>query len=451
MFTLKTFLGLDELIPQAEDLMKKYTFIRLLNSLFTNLSHTFFILFIIDSLGFKQASLITAILLFTQMVFDYPSGSLGDFIGHRWVLTISYIFYCVGYFLLAISETYSNFVIIAVVFGLGHAQASGALQSYLDNNYMRLQSESDPERKNYGFCISRIGSLDNFTIMITFIIGGTLATLSSRQFVFSLQSVIAIILIFFVLSVLQNIDEQDRIQFETKDKVDTGDYSGFIKGGISFIFSSKTAFFFIVGYSIFNLIWTLWSSLMLFPIYYGYTGSDSLAGLLRSSLYVGYVLLSIKAATWTKIVSNNRLPVFIIALTGPLFIGFMMLLYFIPYHDQFNFLACAIIMILMTLFVSLLSPIIWTLNQRVLLDLVPSENRNGIYSLMPTMTNALAILFLPIVGMLIDNKGMISGVIVVFFVAIVAYLFILTAIRAMYPSHAEIRVKRPKTHFVSGR
>jgi len=43
--------------------------------------------------------------------------------------------------------------------------------------------------------------------------------------------------------------------------------------------------------------------------------------------------------------------------------------------------------VLMGSTVSLLSPFIWTLNQRILLELVPSKYRNGVYSLLPTITN----------------------------------------------------------------
>ncbi|MHA2100050.1 MAG: MFS transporter [Candidatus Kariarchaeaceae archaeon] len=449
MYKLNTFLGLDHLPEQSRDLMKKYTLIRLLHSLFINLSHTFFILFIIDSLGFKQASMITAFLLFTQMVFDYPSGSLGDYIGHKWVLTMSYLCYTVGYIILSFSETIVTFVIIAIAFGLGHAQASGTLQAYLDNNYEKIPQDTDPERKNYGFSLIRISTLDNLAVMIAFIIGGTLATLNSRQFVFGLQSVLTVILIFTVLSNLRDPTNNQRKIREEK-KAETIGYSDFMKGGVSFVFSSRTTFYYIVGFSIFNLIWTLWSSLILFPIYYGYTGNDSLSGLLRSFLYFAMVILSIKAATWTKQVSNIRLPVFIISLTFPLFIGTIGLLYFIPYRDQFNLLAILIVMILIISTVSLLSPFIWTLHQRILLDLVPSENRNGVYSLMPTMTNAFAIPLLPVMGLLIENNGLISGVVIVLIVAFIAYLFILTSIRSMYPNQKKINVEKAQEYSVYG-
>jgi MFS family permease len=444
VFNYNTFLGLQHLPAQSVGLMKRYAFIRLLNSLFINLSHTFFILFIIDSVGFKEASLITAVLLFTQMIFDYPSGSLGDYIGYRWVLSISYICYSVGYFILALSESFVNFVFIAIIFGLGHAQASGALQSYLDNNYQKIPKDSDPERKNYGFSLSRIGSLDNLAIMIAFIIGGTLATINSRQFVFSLQSVIALILIFIVMSYLKETPENLLNSSGAEIESVTNDYSNFIKGGISFLFSSRSAFYYIIGFSIFNLIWTIWSSLILFPIYYGYTGSDSLSGLLRSSLYFAMLILSIKVATLTKEVSNNKLPFFILCLVLPLFVGFIGLLYFIPYQDQFNLLAIVIIMVLIISTVSFLSPFVWTLHQRVLLDLVPSENRNGVYSLMPTMTNAFAIPLLPVIGLLIDNNGIITGVVILLGIALIAYFFILVGVQSIYTQPMKSKLKDPK-------
>ncbi|MFW9991728.1 MAG: hypothetical protein ACFFD4_06685 [Candidatus Odinarchaeota archaeon] len=54
------------------------------------LSSTFQVLYTIDHLGFALASVTVAIMFLVQLVTDYPSGSLGDLIGQRWVMTISF-------------------------------------------------------------------------------------------------------------------------------------------------------------------------------------------------------------------------------------------------------------------------------------------------------------------------------------------------------------------------
>ena len=43
-------------------------------------------------------------------------------------------------------------------------------------------------------------------------------------------------------------------------------------------------------------------------------------------------------------------------------------------------------------------------------DLVPSENRNSIYSLIPTIFSFIGIFVLPIAGSLIDTYGLAAGI-----------------------------------------
>jgi hypothetical protein len=55
------------------------------------LSNIFFILFAINKLGFTKASIIVSFIMLVQLITDYPSGSLGDYIGQKWVLIIDKI------------------------------------------------------------------------------------------------------------------------------------------------------------------------------------------------------------------------------------------------------------------------------------------------------------------------------------------------------------------------
>ena len=99
------------------------------------MSNTFLVLFTIDAIGFTLAAICTSIMLATQMFFDYPSGSLGDWIGQRWVLTIAFGLYGISFFLLISATTYQDFGLISILNGLGNAQSSGTFNTWLDNNY----------------------------------------------------------------------------------------------------------------------------------------------------------------------------------------------------------------------------------------------------------------------------------------------------------------------------
>ncbi|MHA2249229.1 MAG: MFS transporter [Candidatus Kariarchaeaceae archaeon] len=425
-----SFIGIHGLPKESKGIMKTFSLMSMINSVFLAVTSTFFILFIIDEVGFQQASIFTAIRLSIQLIVDYPSGSLGDYIGQRWILLISYTFYGIGLFLLAMAQTLENFLIVAIILGIASAQASGALQSWLDNNYQKVGGDMDPERKNYGYSLNRINTWNMLLAGTTFIIGGAIASIISRRFVFAIQATIAFISALLVLFYLKDIDTREVGQI-VKDKLSRDEYFRFLKNGVKFIFSSKKVFFFIVGYSFYMVAWVIWGMLILFPIYFGYTGSDTTLGFLRFTILIIGVIVRVKTANLTKRVSNQRLPQFMISNILILFVGMIMILYFLPIQNGFNLTVFILLIILMSFTMNFISPFISTLIQRIMLDLVPSDNRNGVYSLTPTITNLVAIPLLPIIGKLVENSGLIMGVIITMSTAIFAFILILVSIHFM--------------------
>ena len=81
-------------------------------------------------------------------------------------------------------------------------------------------------------------------------------------------------------------------------------------------------------------------------------------------------------------------------------------------------------MINMSLFVSVLQPFMGALNSRIFLDLIPSEFRNSIYSLFPTVSGVLAFILLPIIGSIIEVSGMISSLMIMLGIASFGIIFI---------------------------
>ena len=73
------------------------------------------------------------------------------------------------------------------------------------------------------------------------------------------------------------------------------------------------------------------------------------------------------------------------------------------------------------------------LMRRVTIDLVPSENRNAIYSLVPTISGALSIPMIPFAGALIEKYGLIYGVGVVFIISLIGFsmFYVYTVLRKM--------------------
>ena len=276
MSFINKFTGIRDLPDQAQGLMRRFLVIVTMNVFIFTLSSVFYILYIIDAIGFEGASIILAITAGSQLLIDYPSGSLGDWIGQRWVLAISYLLWAISFILLANATSFSNYVVMAVVLGVALAQNSGALGTWLDNNYQIASADLDPKRELYAYSTSRIGTINTALIAISTLLGGLLATLSSRSFVFLIESVGLFILMILVLLLVKDLKSDDP-EYNAKPGKSVSAYFGYLKGGIQFLFSGKVPFFFILGSSVYFITWALWGGLILFPLYFAYSGTDILA------------------------------------------------------------------------------------------------------------------------------------------------------------------------------
>lgn len=424
---ISRFLGIQTIPDKAGNLVRTFLVLSLASAFLGNLSSTFFILFAYDNIGIAQASIVMSFMLLIQLVTDYPSGSLGDWIGQRWVLTIAYSCYGIFYFLLTITDTFSGFLVLAFFNGLANAQASGALDSWVDNNYQKVVGKADPERKIYGFSMARNRSVIRIIMAIAFITGGTMATLISREHVFFVQACMSFILIIMVLFLVKNVEvekEEESQQVEQSPR----DFFAFLTGGFKFLVSSKTAFFFLVGMSIIFAAFTIWGTLILFPVYFGYSGSDGLTSMYRTVLFLLGIPIGIIMANISQKFSNERVSLFYfigLLLYFPPFIG---LLSIIPIKNNFNPLGLIFTGIILTFANTCLLDVAETLRGRTMLDLVPSENRNAVYSLIPTIISVFAIPLLPLTGKLIEDFDLIAGILVSLVLSLIGASFIFLSI-----------------------
>ena len=424
------FVGINQLPKEGRGIMRRYGLIRAAYSLVGNLTGTFFILFLIDKLGFTQSGVIIATVVLVQLITDYPSGAIGDFIGQRWVLTSAALLSAVGFYLLSFADSITSFYLLAIVFGVSTALQSGALQSWLDNNYKELDEDEDPDKKNYGFSMSRFGAIDALLIGLAILIGGWIATNISRVFAFQLQSGLFVILAVFVFILMIDIKKEDT---GSDNRMNLVEYFGFLKGGIVFYFSRKTVFIYLTGNAVINVFWAIWGSLILFPLYFGYTGSDEGAGLLRSAIFFTGVALSILLGKYTMRISTDKIHIAGFAHSLLLLPFVMALIYFFPVTNSFSSLGSVLLYLIMIVGGTIPPVFLSALMRRVTIDLVPSENRNAIYSLVPTISGALSIPMIPFTGVLIEKYGLIYGVGVVFIISLIGFsmFYVYTILRKM--------------------
>ena len=439
---INNFLGTKQLPDQAQFYFRSFLFLRFMTSFFLDLSGTFFILYAIDRIGFTQAAVMTSIMLFAQLLFDYPSGSLGDWIGHRWVLITAVVSYSIGYYSLTIAQSVSNFLIIGFIFGFGNAQFSGALETWLDNNYQAVANKEDSGRKTYGFAMSRIDTLNNIALISAFLVGGVLATAFSRQFVFFVQVCLSFIVILVILFLVKDIKKEN---IESKKKNSTQNYYNFLKGGVTFLFSSKIAFFFIIGWSIYNVTWVVWGNLILFPLYFGYSGSDSVASVLRTLIFLIGIPIGVYNANASKNISNDRFPHFLLLHLLLFFPGYIILTTLIPPTNELNIFGFILTIILQNSLISFLFRLAFILRQRIMLDLVPSDHRNAVYSLIPTIISLIGIPVLPFAGKIIEDFGMTAGIAVAGGVCLIGTVLLFLSTYFMKAYTEEVHSKSMKT------
>jgi hypothetical protein len=77
------FFGVDKLPPLAQNLIYRFVLLISLHTCLYLLSRTFYVLLVVDYIGFQALGFFLAISVLIQALLDYPSGVLGDRIGQR--------------------------------------------------------------------------------------------------------------------------------------------------------------------------------------------------------------------------------------------------------------------------------------------------------------------------------------------------------------------------------
>ena len=103
----------------------------------------------------------------------------------------------------------------------------------------------------------------------------------------------------------------------------------------------------------------------------------------------------------------------------------MILISFIPPNDTFNAMGFILLIFILTITIGGLGALLVTLRQRILAIKVPSEYRNSIYSLFPTITMLFQIPMLIITGTIIEAGGLLAGLVVILAIGIVGSVLLL--------------------------
>ncbi|MHA2232203.1 MAG: hypothetical protein ACXAB4_06915, partial [Candidatus Hodarchaeales archaeon] len=157
-----------DLPKEARSLVSKFLILSgLMRTLFL-LSSTFYVLFVIDLVGFAELGVLLAVGFILQAIIDYPSGAFADWLGQRWVLSFAYLIHSLAFALLILADSFFTLLFIFVLEAIAKSLESGAIQAWFDNNYKTLAAKEDPENVAYKHALSRVEMILGIATGITF-------------------------------------------------------------------------------------------------------------------------------------------------------------------------------------------------------------------------------------------------------------------------------------------
>ncbi len=434
MGRLTSYFGLPEDKPKVIRLAA--TFLGLFTSMTAvlNMSTTFYLIFIAEALGngsYIDGLALAGVLIIAQKIaqtlLDYPTGTLGDMLGQRWVLASAFLTYSAAFYLVSLIKPGSPFILFLfayVLMGVAASQESGALDSWFDNNYIMVAPE-DEGRKQYGVFIGKLAMMLRVARALVILPGAFFAVMIAHLFVFQVQSLacvlIAVVSVFLVRDI--PVDQESPQQDESEIK-----YFSLLKESAKYVLNSPTLKYLILGNTLFMSISFTWVEIVMYPFLYDYLITDTAVALLMTFVLLVFAFLWERSGIWAKRFEPTKwLPRFrFIQSSGALFFwlfAIIMLLFppalatsevidvILPYTDlillQIPPQSMVPISIILMIWFSggvflTTAAILW---MRVLLDVIPNRIRNGVYSLIPTLVVLAAIPQVALIGWLIPLFG----------------------------------------------
>ncbi|NHI88072.1 MAG: hypothetical protein EAX87_01035 [Candidatus Thorarchaeota archaeon] len=399
-----------------------------------SISATFYLIFIAEALGngsyingLALAGVFIVVQKVVQTLLDYPTGTLGDLVGQRWVLASAFLTYSAAFYIVSLitaSSPFGLFLVVYILMGVAASQESGALDSWFDNNYT-LTVPEDNDKAHYGVFVGKQAMFLRISRALAILPGAFIAVLVARAFVFQIQSIACMLIA--VASVMLVRDIPIKRELGQTDEVEVK-YFSLLKEGARHIISSPFLKYIILGNTLFLSIGFTWAELIMYPYLYEYLTSDFAVALLMTTVFVVFAFLWERSGVWAKRFEPRRwVSRFrFIQSSGALFFWLfaIIMLVFPPSLVNSELIDVAIpftnivflkvpsesivpIFLILTVWFGggvffTVAAILWI---RVLIDVIPNRIRNGVYSLLPTLVVLAAIPQVALIGWLISVSG----------------------------------------------
>jgi MFS family permease len=363
------------------------------------LTNTFLILHALEFVTLTELSLILAVQFAIQAVMSYPAGAIGDWIGQRWILFMAALMYGIGFIVLSQSFNFLTVLISFIFVALAQSQEAGTYIAWFDNNY-KLYTIEDKDRRTYSQFYGKFTMFREILTALSFILGGIFLTFIGRQLMFIIQGILLMLVSVMLLRFIKDHKELKR------EKISLGVYFRYLRGGVTTVVQNKTLRLMILGLMISGAGWAIWGGLILFPFYASYAVTDAGTAVLRSSVFILGALCTGAAGVVSKRIGKLQkwLALAILITDILFFLGIYFILMLNPAPTTFALMSFVFVILTFTI---AFGPryVADVLRPRFYLDVIPDENRNAVYSLIPTLIMIVSIFAVPLGGILIEVLG----------------------------------------------
>jgi MFS family permease len=392
-------LGISELNFEAKKFITRASSIIFIYVFSIMLTNTFLILHALSYLSIPLLGIILAFQFAVQAIIDYPTGAIGDWIGQRWLLFVAALSYGFAFIFISQASDFFGILIAFILVAFAQSQESGTFISWLDNNYKIIATE-DEDRRIYSQFFGKFTMLYQIITAISFIFGGLFVVFINRQVMFLFQGILLGIISFVLLF---SIRDHKSIQ---RRKPDFKTYFQYLGGGVKTVTKNKTLRLMILGLVISGIGFTIWSGLILFPLYEGYGKSDSWIAILRSTIFILSAICTGIAGIISKRIHKLQkwLSLAVLSTDVLFFLGIYIMLVINPVPLAFTLISLIIVGFTFTI---AFTPryMADVLKPRFFLDVIPDQNRNAVYSLIPTLILIVSTIAVPLGGILIETVG----------------------------------------------
>ncbi|TXT57919.1 MAG: conserved membrane protein of unknown function [Candidatus Thorarchaeota archaeon] len=465
------FFGFENPTEQGLSLAKTMASLVPVFSMSFQISTTFYMLFIAEALGggdaVKGMSIVgglVALQFIIQVILDYPTGAIGDWVGQRYVIMSALLCYAVTFLLTSLITPNPPLilpVLIYMLFGLGISQESGAWGAWFDNNY-RVAMPHDKKREEYGVFSGKLGMISQISATAVLVPGSWLALYFGRAWVFQLQAVLFVILAILVHRYVKDFPE---VEAQRTDRPEMGEYVELLKDGVRFIWSSKFFLLLFIGEMIFFSVGPVWGNLILWPFYNVYLQSDVAISTFRTIMFLPLAMTNERSGVIAKKYEPRKwIPRFrLFAFNGAAFYFLLSVMFLIvppppmgttetvqlviPFVNLPLFVlpVASVIPIVMIFIIFLVTSLFGSvggiLTNRVLLDVVPNKIRNGMYSLRATSFTAASIPLLVFFGWLVPLYGFSLAFLIMGIISIAGIILIAMSFKQDIPKAGDLQIE----------